>query len=641
MHVLIILATISCSREAEVVQNIRAESSEIEFTAKWADNNSTGSRTAIQEDGTSIWWTTGEEINVFFASGAEGKFTSTNTEAQATATFCGTVSGFVGNIEQEGNTPTTWAVYPYSADNSFDGNSVTLTLPSEQHATEGTFADKFFPAIARTNGFDLAFYNVCGGVRFSVTQPDITSILFQSADGSPMAGKVQVGFGSDNKPEIREVFDMVDFVKVIAPDGGFVPGNYYFAAMIPQVHVEGMEQTFWRGDHVQQKAISKSIMVKRSVFGRLEDMDRGLVTGVTLDKTELEIKMGNTAVLQATVTTSDATDNSVRWASSNTAVATVNAEGVVTAVSAGIAAITATTVDGGFTATCEVSVPSSVTGVSLNKNALRIEEGKTVALEATVSPSTAVDKSVTWTSSDTKVATVSSAGIDTGVSAGTAVIMVSTVDGGFTATCVVTVSHLTDLGKTFVEVDLGLSVKWASFNLGATKPEEYGDYFAWGETAPKSIYNWSTYKWCMNGSSSQMTKYCNDSSYGYNGFTDNKIVLDPEDDAAAVALGGSWRMPTKAEQDELRNSCTWTWTTQNGVNGRLVTGPNRNSIFLPAAGDRDGTSLNNVGSYGDYWSSSLYTDSPDRAYRVHFNYGYVDWGTYRRYFGRPVRPVIE
>ncbi|MBQ5363598.1 MAG: hypothetical protein IIU09_01245, partial [Bacteroidales bacterium] len=154
-------------------------------------------------------------------------------------------------------------------------------------------------------------------------------------------------------------------------------------------------------------------------------------------------------------------------------------------------------------------------------------------------------------------------------------------------------------------------------------------------------YSWSTYKWCMNGDGSQLTKYCNNSNYGYNGFTDYKIVLDPEDDAAAVNLGGSWRMATKAEQDELRSQCTWTWTTQNGVNGRLVTGPNGNSIFLPAAGLRNGTSLHDAGSYGYSWSSSLNSGSPGRAYYVGFRSDDVGWGSGSRYGGLSVRPVSE
>ena len=185
-------------------------------------------------------------------------------------------------------------------------------------------------------------------------------------------------------------------------------------------------------------------------------------------------------------------------------------------------------------------------------------------------------------------------------------------------------------------VDLGLSVKWATCNVGASKPEEYGDYFAWGETQPKSTYNWSTYKYC-NGSYNTLTKYNNSSSYGT---VDNKTQLELSDDAARANWGGSWRMPTRAEQGELRENCTWTWTTQNGVNGYKVTSKkNGNSIFLPAAGYRDVSSLSNAGSYGSYWSSSLYTYIASYAYCLGFGSSNVGWHSSDRCYGRSVRPV--
>lgn len=187
-------------------------------------------------------------------------------------------------------------------------------------------------------------------------------------------------------------------------------------------------------------------------------------------------------------------------------------------------------------------------------------------------------------------------------------------------------------------VDLGLSVKWATCNVGASKPEEYGDYFAWGETQPKTTYDWSTYKWC-NGSYNTLTKYNNSSSYGT---VDNKTQLELSDDAARANWGGSWRMPTRAEQDELRENCTWTWTTQNGVNGYKVTSKkNGNSIFLPAAGHRSGSSLYDAGGDGLYWSSSLYSGSPSRAYDLGFGSDSVDWNYLSRYFGFTVRPVCQ
>ena len=177
-------------------------------------------------------------------------------------------------------------------------------------------------------------------------------------------------------------------------------------------------------------------------------------------------------------------------------------------------------------------------------------------------------------------------------------------------------------------IDLGLPSgrKWATCNVGASSPEEYGSYYAWGETEKKSNYDWSTYKWC-NGSENTMTKYC---IHSYYGTVDNKTVLDPEDDVAYVKWGGDWRMPTTDEQRELLNNCDWEWTTLNGVKGYKVTGPNGNSIFLPAAGFRSGTDVLRRDDYGDYWSSSLYCNDEDIAYNLSF-YGstYYYWQSNR------------
>lgn len=185
-------------------------------------------------------------------------------------------------------------------------------------------------------------------------------------------------------------------------------------------------------------------------------------------------------------------------------------------------------------------------------------------------------------------------------------------------------------------VDLGLSVKWATCNVGAYAPEELGMYFAWGETEDRFSYSSKNYKYC-NGSYSDLTKYNTSSDYGT---VDNKTILELSDDAARVNWGGAWRMPTYNEWDELKNNCTWTWTTQNGVNGCKVTSKtNGNSIFLPAAGSRNGTSVSGVGSHGQYWSSSLYESSPNYAYGLRFGSGNVDWLNTGRHQGRAVRAV--
>ena len=192
-------------------------------------------------------------------------------------------------------------------------------------------------------------------------------------------------------------------------------------------------------------------------------------------------------------------------------------------------------------------------------------------------------------------------------------------------------------------VDLGLpsGTKWATCNVGANSPEEYGDYFAWGETAPKDYYGWSTYKWCK-GSSNTMTKYCANSSCGYNGFRDNLTELRPEDDAATANWGSPWRMPSLDQIKELFNSSytTTEWTTLNDVYGLKITSKsNGNSIFLPVAGGRWGGELSNAGGSGYYWSSSLCPDYGDGAYFMYFNSGGWYWYDNYRNFGLSVRAV--
>ena len=198
----------------------------------------------------------------------------------------------------------------------------------------------------------------------------------------------------------------------------------------------------------------------------------------------------------------------------------------------------------------------------------------------------------------------------------------------------------TENGYEWVDLGLPSGLKWATMNVGATTPEGYGIYYTWGETrGPKSTYEWSNYKWCK-GSFYTHTKYCTDSGYGT---VDNKTTLDLSDDAANANWGGNWRMPTKAELDELRNTSytTWTWTTQNGVSGRKVTSKvNGNSIFLPAAGLHSDYTLYVAGSGGCYWSSSLHNTVSSKACRLFFDSGKVSSSDGYRSDGYSVRPVL-
>ena len=190
-------------------------------------------------------------------------------------------------------------------------------------------------------------------------------------------------------------------------------------------------------------------------------------------------------------------------------------------------------------------------------------------------------------------------------------------------------------GGTYEYVNLGLSVKWAKCNVGAEKETDAGLYFAWGETTGYTAsqvgtdkqFSWSDYKY---GTSSNLTKYNQ---------SDGKTVLEPEDDAASQIMGGDWRMPTKAEFDELLSGTTNEWTQVNGVNGRKFTASNGNSIFIPAAGYCGDGSVNDVGNYGFVWSSSLNTSRPNRAWYLDCNSGNCRMSNVDRYLGWSVRGV--
>ena len=191
-------------------------------------------------------------------------------------------------------------------------------------------------------------------------------------------------------------------------------------------------------------------------------------------------------------------------------------------------------------------------------------------------------------------------------------------------------------GHAWVDLGLPSGKKWATCNVGANAPEDYGDYFAWGETSPKAKYDWDTYLhwndidgdgWCENGEATINSDISGNAQY----------------DAATANWGGSWRMPTKDEMQELVVHCEWEYTQVNGVNGAKVIGPNGSCIFLPAAGGRDGSSLIDDGDYGYYWCSTPYgIGNDDRAWGLDFDEGsgYVDWGYYRGN-GLPVRPITE
>ena len=297
---------------------------------------------------------------------------------------------------------------------------------------------------------------------------------------------------------------------------------------------------------------------------------------------------------------------------------------------------------------CGLSI-RPVSGMSVDKISMNMSVGKTLSIASTVLPSYATGKTVIWSSSDKAVAEVNEEGFVTAVGEGTATITATAYyDGVKTAVCIITVTTSTT-GSDWVDLGLPSGLKWATCNLGANVPEEYGDYFAWGETEPyydsldplvwksgkENGYDWASYKW-RSGSSG----YLRDSKYDDKKKTEFSDY-EYEDDAARQILGGTWRTPTYYDWDELIDNCTWTWQTLNGVKGYLVTGRNGKTIFFPAAGLWSNVYIG-AALFGRYMSSSLNADDMYRNRNVSFSADsyYRDNNTLR-WSGYSVRPVLE
>lgn len=852
----------SCTRESD--QEVIQPGETITFTAAWAGSEDT--RTILQADGTSVWWEPEAQINVFFSDKASGKFTSTNSQAQSIVDFQGSLPIVVGSVETENPPHAYWAVYPYDAANTCDGESVTLTIPSTQTAVEGTFANKMFPSIATSTNFYLAFYNICGGVRFSVANEGIASVTFKANNGESLAGKVQVGF--EGAPVVKSVVEGTSEVVVNAPTGGFVPGKYYFAALLPQTLSKGVSLTFKKADgKVASTSLDNSITINRSRFGKMEKKDTGLefepnpsdhivfadltakyacvekfdtngdgevsyeeaaavtsLSGLFTDwntvtsfeeiryftsvtstvnvfngLTKLEhitipdniTTLGNfkgctaleivilpaslktlssscfsgcsslkTVTLPTEITTipSHAFSNCVAletislpstiksidyYAFSGCSVLTgielpsgiqtisnyafqgckaissVDFPATLTSIGqyaySGCTALTSVTVgsgvsvgEGAFSRCTALGSATIGNGASIGSYAF--QECSSLASVVLPGDMTSIPKgcfqncikltTISWPNAlatieasafsgcrfkDNEYALQLPSSVTTiGSNAfgplrhlilpSTASISIASDSFTVGYTILYVPASLVEMYKVRTNwsnyatrirpisdypaviaveaVDLGLSVKWASCNIGAWGSYDFGDYYAWGETEPyynsqepltwkegKTGYNWASYKWCM-GTKTTMIKYCTDSSYGYNRLTDGKTVLDPEDDAAHVNLGNSWRMPTEYELTTLWSECTVTWISQNGVIGVKLTGPNGNSIFLPAAGYRSGTDLISVDTFGGYWSSSLPPTTSSDARSMEFKLSTNIGSKYKsRFIGYSIRPV--
>jgi hypothetical protein len=755
----VVALALGCTRELDT--HIIAVEGDITL---YATSGEPGTKTVLQQDG-SIFWSPGDRISVFYGD-KSGMFESTNTTEAAAAEFRGSLEDFT----LDGTTEFV-AAYPYSPDNGYSENTLSLNLPTVQMAEKKTFVRGVFLSVAKSKDQNLYFYNVCGGVKFTQNRGDITKVVFRGNNGDTLSGPLAVEFSSDGSPMITDITGGASFVTLVTPKNSTLDAKCpYYLVIAPQTLTKGYTMELYAGDQVVETITSESpVTIRRSVWGVLKDLgtevivepemvDLGLSVqwatfnlgatrpeqagyyyawGETEPKSEFSwanwkwcdgtadtinkygtspynnrynldmeddaahVKLGDAwriptiaerdelfakcTLTPATVNgekviqvTSKINGNSIYLPESgyyldtgfaNDGYATFwtsslfyngyAGSGVIyeTAPNYAVTLIWTTSLFYGFPIRPvygDLGVP--VDNIYVDKSSLTIYPEEHATLTATVIPENATLKDCVWDTSNPLIATVSPSGEVVGVNPGKTLVSVHTLDGNLYAYCNVTVKPYEYSVSVPEIVDLGLpsGLKWSSFNLGATAPEEYGDYFAWGETQPyytsldplewkfgkESGYSWPSYKWSKETTKS-LTKYCSNSNYGYNGFVDNNTVLLRSDDAARVNLGGKWRMPTREEQDELRNSCTWEWTSVGGVDGCKVTGPNGNSIFLPAAGSWMENRYQYTGSYGEYWSSSLYTESPDLAYDFFVTSSLFDWGGPYRISGLTIRPVYD
>lgn len=466
---------------------------ELVFTADYGDNQ-LETKTVLIQDGLLpdqqprmvTRWSPSEEICIFYGASGGSKFVSTNTEPVVKASFTGTLSAFTG-VNDSGEYDYFWAVYPYDAAVSCDGESVIADLADRQEALAGSFANKTNLTIAKSPGLALGFYNVCSFFRFRVEKEGVIAVTFQGNNDENVAGRIRVSIGDDGKPTAPVVLDGKKEIKLTRPNNEpFVVGESYYFVILPQTFENGFTFRFDTATEYGYKVVSISAPFER---------------------------------------------NSINY------------------------------------------------GIN------------------------AFDHNVDY------------------------------------------------IAKVIPDaVDLGLSVRWASFNLGATQPEEVGHYYAWGETREKTKFTRENYKWYSERQLYDYSQRVNlyYTKYGtikQNGEWDRDIKLNVADDAAHHLLGGEWRIPTGAELKELYNGCTWESETVNGVDGfRVTSKTNGNSLFLPFSGYYLGESI----YFSDeiyYWGSSLFMsmgEAEGDPWIIHGSSTSTVWcsDNYGRYIGCPIRPVL-
>ena len=415
---------------------------------------------------------------------------------------------------------------------------------------------------------------------------------------------------------------------VISQASGF-EGNKIFLPFSRSVEywsstIYGYNSTYAQGLSFNSPLSLSQFAISRcqSFYIRPIYSDKKQVGQVTLNKTALTFNnIGDTEALTAGVLPSDALEAGVVWSSTDPSIAKVDRLGTVTAVSYGVTTIRARSVaDYTKTATCTVSVGYPVTGVTLSKTSVRLITSKTTQLTATISPTNAANKAVTWSTSNSSVATVTN-GLVTAVSPGSATITVTTVDGGFTATCTVKVNDIAGTLNGHEWVDMGNGVKWARTNIGSNTELVLGNLYAWGETYAKSDYTLANYEFYSGGTYSK-----------YNS-SDKKTVLDSVDDAATQNWGSGWRTPTDDEWRWLKQNCEWRYDSYLKVYVVTCSEPGYENYGIVIPVDE---------LYVTYYWSANRSNVVSEAFSSEFSASDYTFRLARyRYYGSYVRPVAD
>lgn len=628
----IAIAAVSAAIAFSSCENLNDEyisvSDEIVINASVAEQ-SVETRSAIDVFGSekvTYTWLAGDAISVFFGD-SEGSIFVTDVTASK-AQFKGTIGAVTGGGDDLTDETSLWGVYPYGRNTTCDGSSVTLTLPYEQGAAPDTFADDLFPSIARSTNFTMAFYPVCGSIRFKVSNPDIVKVTLSGNNNEDLAGKATVSMPLGGVPAMSSISEGQKELVMTAPGGGcFETDRYYYFVLYPQTLTKGLTLTYYKEDEKASYVLNSSVKVGRNRFLSATNKDSGLtftgiqggeiggegddeeelvipVSSVTLSSISLKLYEGDKAVLTAKVMPTDATDPKVTWSSDAPGVAYVDQNGEVTAISKGSATITATA--DGVSTTCTVTVSSNVVATANYVDEYGVNHGKGVAIGMAV-----------W-------APVNCGYHKTDYPYGKLYQWGRKYGQGYSGPLYEDgkeIGEISDATYPSVEAE---TIKEGGVSLAGGQSVANKDIFFLG-------YEDNTHDWV----------YPSDSKL-WNSGTDASPVKNEDNDPCP----DGWRVPTISELDELRVNHS-DWISENGQFGYWFSGTNAYTedaprVFFPATGHRfykDGT-VKFRGYRGNYWSSLSYSNS---AYKLGFTSGNTEMDYYGhcRAYGFSVRCVQE